>query len=324
MFQKMKKILILIMTAILVMSLCPTALMADEAEEDLTLAEGYTEELEGYTSVVTWCANGEKNIYGKFYYPEGFDEAEKYPTFILCHGLNSSVKALEKSKWHEMLSQAGYVVYAFDFCGGSQRNSFSDGNYEDMSILSEETDLNAVLDYILTVPYVDTDCLFLLGQSQGGLVSAMVAAERSEEINALILMYPAFCIPDMVREAVPDLEALEEEVSMAGLGNMSPTYIRDAYDLDINEQISGYDGDVLIIHGLYDLTIHYSYSIDAINGPYMESASELVLLSGKKAVHGFEMAYPEGREYAFAAALKFIGDHLVLPEEEVSEETASE
>lgn len=41
-----------------------------EESDNPEIEEGYTTELEGCTKVVSWCKNGDNNIYGQFYYPE--------------------------------------------------------------------------------------------------------------------------------------------------------------------------------------------------------------------------------------------------------------
>ena len=57
-----------------------------EKEGNPEIEEGYTTELEGCTKVVSWCKNGDNNIYGQFYYPADFDETKTYPVIIMSHG----------------------------------------------------------------------------------------------------------------------------------------------------------------------------------------------------------------------------------------------
>ena len=76
------------------------------------------------------------------------------------------------------------------------------------------------------------------------------------------------------------------------------------------EEIAGYTGDVMIIHGLGDKTVPYTYSMEAISTAYAEAASELVLITGKKSVHGFEMIYDQGREYALSTGVDFLSRHV--------------
>ena len=60
--KTMKRMLTVILACLLCLSLLPTAFAADD---DATHAEGYTEEGDGWKSVVTWMKNGDLNIFGK-------------------------------------------------------------------------------------------------------------------------------------------------------------------------------------------------------------------------------------------------------------------
>ncbi len=287
-----------------------TATVPAAGEADVTIEEGYTEEGDGFTSVVSWCKNGDLNIYGKFFYPEGFDESGSYPTVIMSHGLGSTAAMVEKSQWPQAMTAEGYVVYTFDFCGGGKKSN-SDLTYLTMSVKTEISDLNAIMDFVESKPFVDRDHLFLLGQSQGGFVSAMTAASRPDEVKAMILVYPALCIVDDLHEFIPDISTVTGDTVETAMGELGACYALDAYDIDVMKEIAGYTGDVLIIHGLNDKTVPLSYSMDAITNAYSEASSELLIITGKKSVHGFEMMYDRGREAAQNAGAEFLNAHLV-------------
>ncbi len=51
--------------------------------------------------------------------------------------------------------------------GGGSLNGNSDGDFMDMTVMTEKEDLSAVMDFVKTKDYVDQDHLFLLGQSLG-------------------------------------------------------------------------------------------------------------------------------------------------------------
>ena len=69
-----------------------------------------------------------------------------------------------------------------------------------MSVLTEVLDLEAVIDHVLQLPYIDAGKgVLLIGCSQGGFVSALTAARRKEQVSRLALFYPALCIPDDAR-----------------------------------------------------------------------------------------------------------------------------
>ena len=303
----MKKLLAMLLMLVMCQSILPIA-YAEEAA-DPTVEEGYTVEGEGFTSVVSWCKNGDLNIYGKFYYPEGFDASQKYPVVIMSHGLGSRAEMVERAKWPKAVTEKGFIAYAFDFCGGGM-NSLSDGDFMEMSVLTEASDLNAVIDFVKSQAYADPDNLFLLGQSQGGFVSAITAASRPEEVKAMVLVYPALCLVDDLHEFVPDLAEVTGDTVETAMGTLGAVYARDAYDIDVMNEIAKYTGDVMIIHGLNDKTVPYSYSLEAITTAYSVAASELVLITGKKSAHGFEMVYNEGREYALDAGTDFLLRHV--------------
>ena len=303
----MKKLLAMLLMLVMCQSILPIA-YAEEAA-DPTVEEGYTVEGEGFTSVVSWCKNGDLNIYGKFYYPEGFDASQKYPVVIMSHGLGSRAEMVERAKWPKAVTEKGFIAYAFDFCGGGM-NSLSDGDFMEMSVLTEASDLNAVIDLVKSQAYADPDNLFLLGQSQGGFVSAITAASRPEEVKAMVLVYPALCLVDDLHEFVPDLAQVTGDTVETAMGTLGAVYARDAYDIDVMNEIAKYTGDVMIIHGLNDKTVPYSYSLEAITTAYSVAASELVLITGKKSAHGFEMVYNEGREYALDAGTDFLLRHV--------------
>ena len=303
----MKKLLAMLLMLVMCQSILPIA-FAEEAA-DPTVEEGYTVEGEGFTSVVSWCKNGDLNIYGKFYYPEGFDASQKYPVVIMSHGLGSRAEMVERAKWPKAVTEKGFIAYAFDFCGGGM-NSLSDGDFMEMSVLTEASDLNAVIDFVKSQAYADPDNLFLLGQSQGGFVSAITAASRPEEVKAMVLVYPALCLVDDLHEFVPDLAEVTGDTVETAMGTLGAVYARDAYDIDVMNEIAKYSGDVMIIHGLNDKTVPYSYSLEAITTAYSAASSELVLITGKKSAHGFEMVYNEGREYALDAGTDFLLRHV--------------
>lgn len=189
-------------------------------------------------------------------------------------------------------------------------NTKSDKTFYEMSIMTEVSDLNAVMDFVKSQSYVDADNLFLFGQSQGGFVSALTAAGRPEEVKAMVLVYPAFCLVDDLHEYIPDLSEVTGDRVETAMGMLGAVYALDAYDIDVMGTIAGYTGDVLIIHGLGDKTVPLSYSMEAISTAYAEAASELVVITGKKTTHGFEMFYNEGREYALSAGVDFLNKHI--------------
>ena len=126
----------------------------------------------------------------------------------------------------------------------------------------------------------------------------------------MILVYPALCIVDDLHAFVEDIDALEGDTFESAMGTLGTIYARDAWDIDVMSEIAGYTGDVLIIHGLNDKTVPYSYAVEAIATAYGEASSQLLMITGKKSTHGFEIIYDEGREIAENAGVAFAQAHL--------------
>ena len=221
--------------------------------------------------------NGDKQIYAVVYTPA--EEKSQYPTVVISHGFAGSYTDNEKRA--ELLAQNGYCAVVFDFYGGN-RASKSGGEMTEMSVLTEAEDLNAVMDGVRALEYVDKDQFFLLGCSQGGFVSSYVAASRPEDVKALILLFPAFALQDdcWSRHASIDEIPETEDVMYQTIGAI---YSRDAMSFDIYDVIGGYKGDVLIQHGDKDDIVDPSYSERAAE---VYEHAELQILHG--AGHGFQ------------------------------------
>ncbi|HBI51571.1 MAG TPA: cinnamoyl ester hydrolase [Ruminococcaceae bacterium] len=235
--------------------------------------------------------NGDRTVYGKLYAPTA---PGKYPAIILSHGYNGTnadfVRECRNYAAH------GYVAYALDFCGGSV-NSKSSGSSTDMTITSEKEDLLAVFDYIKAMDNVDSSNMILFGGSQGGLVSALVAAERADEIKALAMYFPAFCVPDDWEKKYKSAEYAPETFDFWGL-KLGRGFVADAQTIDVFGTIGDFKGDVLILHGDKDEIVPYSYSERAIE---TYEHAELIKLEGEG--HGFSM---QGGQTAKEKVLEFL------------------
>ena len=206
------------------------------------------------------CINQDKTIRGVEYLPAG----EKLPAVIMSHGFGGC--QAEMSDWAERLAEMGLAVYTYDFCGGGR--GISDGDTADMTVLTEREDLATVLAYVQALPYTDNDRIVLWGFSQGGFVSALAAARIGAQIRGLVLIYPAFCIPDDGRAGVmPGTPGFDPdhipEILMAGDMRVGKAYVEVSQKIDIYREIVKYRGNVLIVHGLSDAMVNYNYSVHA-------------------------------------------------------------
>lgn len=209
------------------------------------------------------CTREELTIRGKEFLPK---EGDHLPAVILSHGFGGNSKHLEEDC--QAFASWGYAAYCFDFCGGcAHGEGKSGGETTGMTVLTECADLQAVMDYVTTLPYVDANKLTLMGFSQGGFVSALAAAGRPEEVNALILLYPALCIPDDARKgalggAAYDVQAVPEVID-CGHMRIGRRFHETVVEMDPFEAITAYKGPVLLMHGTADTIVDYHYSVQA-------------------------------------------------------------
>ncbi len=243
------------------------------------------------TQVLTIPA-GSHTITGELLLPEGI--SGKLPTIIVSHGLGSSGVNAKKLVGMS-LAMSGFAVYCFDFFGGS-RHSKSGGEMWEMSVFTEKGDLNAVIAHVKSLDTTDTDKLFLLGESQGGFVTAITAAEHPE-IKAVILYYPAFCIPEDARKRHGAKENIPEREKF-GPSLLGKVYSESVWDYDVYRVIPAYQGPVLILHGDSDKAVNISYGRRAAE---VYEHAEFVCLPGE--IHGFT---GEGRKKAAQLSYDFL------------------
>ena len=228
------------------------------------------------------------------------------PTVIISHGVNSSSKE-ESNLYVKKIYQTGFNVFTFDFAGGGPK-TISEGKTTDMTIDSEERDLNSVLNYVRSLPTTNRQNIDLAGCSQGGLVTSLLAVKKQRDINKLILYYPAFSLPDNARAG-----KFPQELSTLTFNPfripkvmefMTGYYVSRNYMLSLQKispwfQIKNFYKPVLITHGTADKTVPFNYSKKA---SYVFPLAKLVSI--KDGTHGFPKQ--SMKDQAQQAVVKFL------------------
>ena len=239
------------------------------------------------------CESGGNRLYGEAFIPRS---PGKHPAVILSHGYGATHAGFYAMA--DTLAKLGYVCYCYDFAGGSNF-SRSEVRTEDMSIFTERQNLLDVIDMVRGWDFVDAESVFLLGESQGGCVSAITAPYVADKIKSIVLVFPALCIPDDGFALYPKLENVPDTVTFMGMRIGRAYYERFYEGFDIYKEIAGYQGDVLIIHGTEDSLVKPEYAALASN---VYDHCELHLIFG--AGHGFWK--PEDREKYYTYVLNFL------------------
>lgn len=230
----------------------------EENEPSQTGAKGGSD-MSAYTYATQeiWVKNNDMNIYGVAYVP---DTDRKMPLIIFSHELGNDHTSGER--YAERLAEAGYAAYVFDFCGGTVGGNKSDGSNREMSVLTEASDLQAVLESAKSWDFVDPDRIVLLGGSMGGLVTTVVGSRNQDEIAGMILMYPALSARvDSGTDQYKTDDEIPEDISLfGGWIHVGKNYVTDLRKVDFNQLLSSYKGHMLLLHGDKDRTVPLSWS----------------------------------------------------------------
>ena len=220
------------------------------------------------------------HLFGVLRIPEG--ARTPLPAVICSHGFTANHK--EADPYAIALAQAGVVTLALDFFGGGAEVR-SDGTLLDMTVATEADDLTAFVDAMATLPEVDGNRIGLLGCSQGGFVSTMVAARMPERIWRLALMYPAFVLHDDAVRSYPNPDDIPDSyLAFPGyeLSRISRAYNLVARETDPYELMGLFAKDVLIVHGDNDTVVPLTYSKKA-----QRTFANARLIVSCKGTHGF-------------------------------------
>ena len=190
-------------------------------------------------------SNG-KDIYARAFVP---DVEGRVPLVIFSHGLGADARHEEEVQ--KTLAKAGIAVFSFEFAGGSSSaDPMSEGLTTEMSVLTEVQNLKDAIRIASGMEYVDPQKIYLMGSSQGGLVTALTAEEFTN-IQGLFLFYPAFSLPDDIRSSFPKLDEVPETFNLLGT-KIGKKYITDIYDMDPYANLEKLGMPVHIFHGKDD------------------------------------------------------------------------
>lgn len=195
------------------------------------------------------------NIYGRLYLPKNLPGKKK--AVILSHGLAGNYR--DVTKYAQYLAGQGYVTYAFDYPGGAKNGCSTGVGQLNMSIFTEEQNLKTILNAVRNRSDVDRYQVSLLGESQGGAVSAMLASKYPKEVKSLILLYPAFSITDYAQVAFKSINRVPDTLNLVGF-TVGKNYFAKLFNYDLLKSATKYNGPVLIMHGTDDIIVPEIYS----------------------------------------------------------------
>ena len=182
-------------------------------------------------------------------------DASKFPVVVFSHGYNGYKDDFKTTA--NYLMENGIGAITFTFCGSGARDT-SGFATTDMTLFTEKEDLLAVMDYAKKLKWFDGN-LFLLGGSQGGMVSAMAAEDRANDIKGMVLLYAGFSIPDDWNQRYPNDAAVPEVIPWWNV-NLGRNFVLTLRDFDIYQNMASFTKPVFLMHAADDDIVPVSYS----------------------------------------------------------------
>lgn len=178
---------------------------------------------------------------------------EIYDMAIIFHGFTANRNTSLLKEITNILQDENIASVRFDFNGHGD----SDGKFENMTVLNEIEDANAILNYVKTDPHVRN--IYLVGHSQGGVVASMLAGLYPDLIKKVVLLAPAATLKNDALEGntqgvtynpdhIPDRLPFKD-LTLGGF------YLRIAQQLPIYEVSAQFTKPVCLIHGTDDTVV---------------------------------------------------------------------
>lgn len=215
---------------------------------------------------VTFLSEGQE-VVGTLALPEG----EPAPVVLLLHGFTGSrdelpIPGTEEgvfSRTARLLAERGYASLRIDFRGSGE--SLADLTFADTTFEGQVADALAAIDWLQAEPRVAGEDVFVIGWSQGGLVTTAVAG-RSGVPDATAL-WAAVADPEESFGGLIGAEALAGALAMAEGETWTITlpwgaeidlgrgFFEGVATFDPTAEIAAYAGPLFVAQGTLDTTV---------------------------------------------------------------------
>jgi dipeptidyl-peptidase-4 len=200
------------------------------------------------------AADERTDLYGRLFKPINFDPAKKYPVVVYVYG-GPHVQLISDSwlgganLWFQLMAEKGYIVFTVDSRGSMYRGrAFEQTVYRNLG-LHEIADQVKGVDYLKTLPYVDTTRMGIHGWSYGGFLTTAMMLKRPGLFKA------AVCGGPVINWSMYEIMYTERYMD-------TPEENPEGYAYaNLLNEVSKLEGKLLMIHGTVDDVVVWQHSL---------------------------------------------------------------
>lgn len=202
-------------------------------------------------------ADGKTELTGRLILPVNFDPEKKYPVIVYVYGGPHS-QLVDKS-WHNAanwwqyyMASQGYIAFTMDNRGTNNRGrAFETSVHRQLGIL-ETADQMKGIDYLKSLPYVDTDRMGVHGWSYGGFMTLNMMLRNPGVFKVAVAGGP------VVDWSMYEIMYGERYMDM-------PDENKEGYEkTNMMNHIDNLDGKLLLIHGVQDDVVVMQHSMQLL------------------------------------------------------------
>lgn len=206
-----------------------------------------------WKSVTLTSYDGSK-LFGRIFYPVNFDSTKKYPVLVYLYNgphlqLVTNTWMMGGEVWYHYMAEKGFIVFTIDGHGTPFRGKkFEQETFRKLGE-AEMKDQIIGVNYLKSLPYVDTNKLAVFGWSFGGFMT-----------TSLMTKYP-----DVFKVAIaggPVIDWSYYEVMYTERYMDTPQQNPDGYkQTSVLNSIQNLKGKLLVIHGAEDDVVVWQHSM---------------------------------------------------------------
>ncbi|MDX2359940.1 MAG: DPP IV N-terminal domain-containing protein [Crocinitomicaceae bacterium] len=211
----------------------------------------------GTAEIGSIAANDRTTLYTRLIKPSNFDSRKQYPVLVYVYGGPHAQLITDSwldgaSLWMYWMAEQGYLVYTVDNRGSAERGfEFESQIHRQLGNVEMEDQLSGV-DYLKSLPYVDSNRMAVHGWSFGGFMT-----------TSLMLRHPGVFTTGVAGGPVTDWKYYE---IMYGERYMDrPEENPKGYEeASLMTHAGNLEGDLLLIHGTIDNVVVMQHNLSLI------------------------------------------------------------